>query len=234
MTMPRNVQEQDRRPTTVVRRIGAEGEPLAIIDDFAGDPDALRAAAVAATFGPADQHYPGIRAPLPDSYLKAQLPVIAAVLGRAFGRCRRVHVIDATFSIVTASPAALQLGQRLPHIDAYGPDRIALVHFLSPTDTDGTAFFRHRATGFETVTEKRAQAYFAQLDAEIRDEEPGPGYVADDSDLFERIAVVEARYNRALLYRSRQLHSGAISADAVLSADPAVGRLTVTAFLAIE
>jgi hypothetical protein len=159
---------------------------------------------------------------------------IAAGLGRAFGRCRRVHVIDATFSIVTASPTALQLGQRLPHVDAYDPDRIAPVHFLSPTDTDGTAFFRHRATGFETVTEERGRAYFAQLNAEVRDVEPGPGYIADDSDLFDRIAVVEARYNRALLYRSRQLHSGAISADAVLAADPAVGRLTITAFLAIE
>jgi hypothetical protein len=52
--------------------------------------------------------------------------------------------------------------------------------------------------------------------------------------LFERTALVDAAYNRALLYRSYVLHSGAIARDAVLSTDPAAGRLTITAFLAIE
>jgi len=63
---------------------------------------------------------------------------------------------------------------------------------------------------------------------------PPHGYIADDTALFERTALVDAAYNRALLYRSYVLHSGAIARDAVLSADPAAGRLTITAFLAIE
>lgn len=56
-------------------------------------------------------------------------------------------------------------------------------------------------------------------------------YIAGDTPYFERIALGQARYNRALLYPSFLLHSGAIAPDAVLSPDPALGRLTVTAFL---
>lgn len=218
---------------TTLRRIGEAGEPLIVVDGFANDPDALRAAAIDADFGPADQQYPGIRAALPPTYLKDQLPVIAGALGRHFGRVRRIHVIDASFSIVTARPDALHIRQRLPHVDAYGAERIALVHYLSPTDGDGTAFYRHRSTGFETIDATRAPAYFERLDTELRDARP-EGYIAGDTTLFERTARADARYNRALLYRSYVLHSGAIRPDATLSPDPATGRLTVTAFLALE
>ena len=49
----------------------------------------------------------------------------------------------------------------------------------------------------------------------------------------ERIAVAEHRFNRAYLYPSFLLHSGAIPAGAALSADPREGRLTVTGFFRV-
>ena len=110
--------------------------------------------------------------------------------------------------------------------------RIALVHYLGEEDGDGTAFFRHRATGFETIDRDRSALYFPQLDAELRiGGMPAQAYVHEDTRLFERIAGVEARFNRAAIYPSALLHSGAIRPDARLDADPATGRLTVTAFL---
>ncbi len=222
-------------PRVTTRPIGNEGQPLAVIDDFAADANALRAAAIATPFGLAGEYYPGIRAPLPSGYLRDQMPMIASVLGRTFGRCRRVHVVDASFSIVTTPPAALAISQRLPHVDAYGAERIALIHYLSLEGGDGTAFFRHRSTGFETIDDVRAPTYAARLEAELNDASQSPsGYIAGDTALFERTELAEARYNRALLYRSFVLHSGAIAADAPLSPDPATGRLTITAFLAIE
>ncbi|MGU3391730.1 DUF6445 family protein [Sphingomonas sp. M1A8_2b] len=220
-------------PNIVRRQIGNEAEPLVVIDDFAPNPETLRMAAAQARFEPAGEHYPGVRAPLPDTYLRDHLPRIARALGRDFGPCRRIRVIDAQFSIVTTHPDTLDIRQRLPHVDAYGRDRIALVHYLSPTNRDGTAFFRHRETGFETIDDTRAAAFFAQLGSQVEAAAPN-GYIADDTVLFERTAKVDASYNRALLYRSYCLHSGAISPDAVFSADPLTGRLTVTAFLAIE
>lgn len=220
--------------TVSVERIGREGEPLVVIDGFAPDPDALRTAAREAVFEPAGEHYPGIRAPLPPDYLHGRLPLIARQIGRHFARCRRVHVVNASFSIVTAPPTALTVKQRLPHVDAFGAGRIALIHYLSPEGGDGTAFFRHRATGFETVSDDRAPAYFDALSAELADSPPPLAYVADDTPLFERTLAAEARFNRALLYRSYLLHSGAIAPDAALSPDPATGRLTITAFFQIE
>lgn len=214
--------------------LGAEAQPLVLLDDFAADPDALRAFAVAAPFEPARNHYPGVRAALPPAYLAAQLPIIAAAAAEAFGRRGPIAVIDASFSIVSTPAAALTVPQRLPHVDAFTADRIALVHYLSPGASDGTAFFRHRATGFETVTEARRDLFFRHLDTELRHRgPPPPGYIDGDTALFERVHAVPAVCNRALLYRSWNLHSGAISPDAPLSADPAEGRLTITAFLSI-
>lgn len=215
--------------------IGDEAQPLCIFDDFAPDPGALRDFAAAATFEPALHHYPGIRAALPADYFDPLLPAIAQAASEAFGRSGPIHVIDASFSVVTTPASALTVPQRLPHSDAFTPDRIALIHYLSPNGGDGTAFFRHRSTGFETVTEARRELYFRQLDTELRyGGPPPPTYVAGDTNLFACTHVAEARYNRALLYRSCNLHSGAIGPDAILSPDPREGRLTVTAFLSID
>ena len=220
--------------TVRIGSIGGEAQPIAVIEDFAPDPGALRAFAAGAAFGPARNHYPGVRAALPAAYLADQLPVIVAAVADAFGRRGAAEVIDASFSIVSTPPGALAVPQRLPHVDAFGADRIALVHYLDPAGGDGTAFFRHRATGFETVTEARRELFFRHLDTELRYGGPPPAaYVAGDTSPFECIHAEPAAYNRALLYPSWNLHSGAISPGAALSADPRRGRLTVTAFLSI-
>lgn len=217
----------------MVRHIGHQGEPLVIIDGFSADPDALRTAAINGTFEPAGNHYPGIRSPLPDGYLRRQFPIIARALGRDFGPFRQIRVLDASFSMVTQSPETLHVRQRIPHVDAYGRERIALIHYLSPDNHDGTAFFRHRATGFETIDQERAPTFFSALDAELQADVPN-GYISGDSSLFECTDMVEAQYNRALLYRSHLLHSGAIRMDGGLSPEPEHGRLTITAFLEIS
>lgn len=218
-------------PDIRARLIGREQQPLVVIDGFAPDPDALRTAAMAASFGPAGWHYPGVRAALPPDYLAGQHALLATVLRDVFSCRRSMRVLDASFSMVTKPPDALSTKQRLPHVDAFEPGRIALIHYLSP-DGDGTAFFRHRSTGFESIDEDRAPVYFARLEAELRQNPPPPAYIAGDTALFERFGGVEARYNRALVYRSAVLHSGAIGPGATLSPDPETGRLTVTAFLA--
>jgi hypothetical protein len=136
---------------------------------------------------------------------------------------------------VTTPPGELDQAQRLPHVDTIDPGRVALVHYLALDDVGGTAFFRHRATGFETISAARAATYRARLDMELRDAGAVPtGYITDDTALFERIALAEARFNRAVIYPSALLHSGAIRADAPLDPDPATGRLTITAFLAAK
>lgn len=221
--------------TTVrIERIGAEAQPLVILDGFAPDPDGLRSVAQTAEFTPALNHFPGVRAALPADYLKTQIPIIAAAVGEAFGRTGPITVVDASFSIVSTPTGELTIPQRLPHIDAFTEDRIALIHYLLPAGGDGTAFFRHRATGFETIDDTRRELFFRHLDIEMRHGGvPPPEYVLGDTPLFECIGNEPARFNRALLYRSWNLHSGAISPDNALTADPGAGRLTVTGFFSI-
>ena len=68
----------------------------------------------------------------------------------------------------------------------------------------------------------------------LSDGDPPSAYIADSTPLFERTALVAAQPNRAVIYRSSLLHSGAIAPGAALGDDPARGRLTVTAFLMLE
>lgn len=216
--------------SVVARRIGREAEPIAIIDNFAPNAEALRRFAAQQRFAPAGRHYPGIKAALPAEYLQAQGPLIGTILRDVFGVAGKVSILEADFSMVTALPASLSIAQRLPHVDALEPGRVALVHYLVPGGTDGTAFYRHRATGYETVDTMRSETYFASLQRDLVGGAVPESYITGDTALFEQTAALPGLYNRALLYRSRMLHSGAIAADATLSDDPATGRLTITGF----
>jgi hypothetical protein len=221
------------RPDIVARRIGAERTPVVTVDGFHPDPDGLRAAALRSPFGPARHHYPGVRAELPRDYFARVRPVLDGVLRQVFGSGGKVGLIDASFSIVTTAPDALSVAQRVPHVDAVDAGRIALVHYLALESSDGTAFYRHRATGYERVDAARGDDYRARLGEELQRTPPSPGYISDNSSLFERTALVEGRFNRAVIYPSALLHSGAIAPGAALDPDPARGRLTVTAFLTV-
>ncbi len=218
------------QPSISVRAVGREGQMIVAIDDFAPDPDGLRERAAVADFGAAGEHYPGIRAALPAGYMDDAAPVLRRALAGIFGRHGAVETIAASFSIVTTPPEALSIAQRTPHCDAHAADRFALIHYLTHDDQGGTAFYRHRATGFETVGEGRVAAYAAALRSEAP---PDRRYVGDSDARFERIAVAEHRFNRAYLYPSFLLHSGAILAGAALSAEPREGRLTVTGFFRV-
>ena len=105
---------------------------------------------------------------LPPDYMPGIRPVLSEILREVFGFRRGARVLGANFAIVTTPPAALTLEQRLPHVDALDPGRMAIVHYLSPDDTDGTAFYRHRTTGFETITAARSAAYFRRAQRRYR------------------------------------------------------------------
>lgn len=58
----------------------------------------------------------------------------------------------------SADPQSLAPIQRLPHVDGLEPDRLAILVYLSGAETGGTAFYRQRATGYETVDAARFDA----------------------------------------------------------------------------
>lgn len=223
---------QAHKPAIEVVRVGAEGEPVVVIDGFVRDPDALAETATGAAFAPMGEFYPGPRAAAPPSYPAEVGPLVAAAARRVFGCREQVRFTRALFSLVTTPPDRLSLAQRVPHVDGVDPGMIAIVHYLSRDDQGGTSFYRHRSTGFETVDADRQRRYLDALRADFdRLGEPPPGYIGGDTSIFERIATFEPRYNRALVYRSKLLHCAAPPSDRALSADPRRGRLTIASFL---
>lgn len=219
-------------PQITIRHMGREGEPLVIIDDFSGQVAALREAACLAHYGHAGAAYPGLRAKANPAYLDSRRALIMQIMRQTFGFTKGVRLDAAHYSLVTLGAHELVPVQRIPHYDYAGGGVVAMLHYLLGPESGGTAFYRHRRTGFETVTPERKEAYNAAL---IQDERaygtPPARYCHGDSAWFEMIDEVEARPDRLILYRGRQLHSGVIPDPAALSGDPRTGRLTINLFL---
>lgn len=221
-----------------VLHVGAEREPVLVIDDVLATPGALvDYAATQAAFRPAAEfhsHYPGLLAPAPLGYVERVVRALAPLVVRAFGLPSGAAPGDAQcyLSLVTLAPEALSTGQRLPHVDTTDPRQFAVLHYLCDgARFGGTAFYRHRATGFETLDEARAPTHRARLDAELAQAPPPAAYVAGDTPQYAMTGAVEARFDRLVAYRSRLLHSGLIAPDAPLSPDPRTGRLTANIFV---
>ena len=135
-------------------------------------------------------------------------------------------------SLVTQPPEKLAFLQRIPHIDSSTSRGLATVHYLFHAGWGGTAFYRHRGTGYEYVDEGRELAYFTRLQQESQGADaPAPGYIGEDTPLFERVEKVDGIYNRMLVYRRNSLHSATIDNDRVPPPDPVGGRLSINTFI---
>ncbi|MBB5715202.1 DUF6445 family protein [Sphingomonas aerophila] len=213
------------------RLIGADHEPLLHAEAAFANPDELVELAATAIFSPAfgpAGGYPGLRAALPNEYIQAVVNVLTRPLAEAFalGPIRPISAQGA-FSIVTLPENALAAPQRAPHVDSVNPMQFAILHYLCDSSFGGTAFYRHRATGFEKLNESRLPGYNA-----IRSAEGAPtGYVGDGSPWFEQIGQVSAAMNRLVAYRSCVLHSGQIPSPELLTENPRHGRLTANVFV---
>ena len=221
----------DQRMRSTSGTIGAEQEPILLVDNMLSNPEALLRSADDATFAPAFTPaggYPGLRAAVPRAYTDAMIRTLMGPIQETFGLGPvQASKVECTFSIVTLPPDRLAPPQRAPHVDSTDRHQFAILHYLSKPDFGGTAFYRHRATGFETITSDRKDRFLA-----ARAEEGwAPGYVADGEPWFEQTVEVDAAFNRVIIYRSNILHSGRILLPDRLSPDPRLGRLTANIFV---
>lgn len=217
--------------TVRVEFVGAEHQPVVVVDNFFPRPERLIADAEALNFEVMGEFYPGIRARAPQSYFSEVEAVLARVLREFFGQ-RGPLASRALYSLVTTPSEQLTLAQRIPHIDGLQAGSLAVLHYLSHEDFGGTAFYRHRSSGFETVDASRHARYLDMLSADFAAHgEPAPAYIQGDTPIFEQIARRESVFNRALIYRSSLLHCGSVPNDVELPADVRTGRLTVASFL---
>lgn len=214
-----------------VARFGEEREPVVVIDDFSGQVETLERMGRNASYAPV-QGYPGVRSLLGASYLVPRVPLLRRVFAECFGMEKGAKTESCAFSLVTIPPEELTQGQRRPHFDGTDPGLLALLHFTGGEETGGTAFYRHRRTGFETITPERA----ARFAAAVREDDAEFGslpsrYFHGSDGRYDMIGEIEARPDRVIIYRGRLLHSGHIPVAPDPQTSRSSGRLTINVFL---
>jgi hypothetical protein len=138
--------------------------------------------------------------------------------------------IKSVFSLVVTPPEQLQPQQSVPHTDSANMKDLATVHFLC-AGQGGTSLYRHRATGFEYVNDKRLDGYRKMIAEQEKMPDFPTGYMNGSNHLFEQIASYEAVFNRLIMYRCTSLHSGNIAPDFRFDPNPRTGRLSINTFI---
>ena len=214
-----------------VARFGQEREPIVVIDDFSGQIEALERTGRNASYAPVPG-YPGVRSLLGASYLVPRIPLLRRVFAECFGMANGARTESCAFSLVTIPPADLAQGQRRPHFDSTDAGLLALLHFTGGPETGGTAFYRHRRSGFETITPERAARFAAAVHEDEAEFGPlPPRYFHGSDERYEMIGEIEARPDRVIIYRGRLLHSGHIPTPPDPHTALSSGRLTINVFL---
>jgi hypothetical protein len=227
----------NERFSVETRHVGHERQPVLIVDDYLRDPEALvNYAANEARFEPSPALYPGVVASVPDAYTESFLDVLGPLIGDTFGvRVETAYLTNCFFAIVTFPPEQLHYRQLLPHVDDFGPGVIAGLHYLCDSTQGGTALFRHRATGYESLTTEKFQHLQGLITQDIASSGPlPPQYMTGSNRLFEQTAAFQAKFNRFIVYRGSILHTMLVDAKTKLDPNPRVGRLTTNMFLRFE
>ena len=221
-----------------LRRVGNSQSPIVIIDEFSAAVDEIgRLADELAPFPRIEgNNYPGVRRrigetdELAHAYVLATCKSAAPFIGGGFD-VKGFDLVEASFSIVTLAPEELHPVQRAPHFDSPDQNLFALLHYLRVPENSGTAFYRHRATGIERVTNDNVNLFVTTARTEASMLAADSGYMHGSDRFYEQIADVEAVSDRVIIYHSSLLHSGIIPTGMSLSADPREGRLTANLFL---
>jgi hypothetical protein len=219
-----------------IEAIGNEKNPLIILDDFALEPNALIELAQRPPIFSAQttDFYPGLRKPLAGDYPAQALTQLEPLIRQVFAvpTENTAQLSLCAFSLSTTPPHKLRPIQCVPHIDTHDPHQFALIHYLCADTFGGTSFYRHRHSGYETISQARLAGYFKKLKEEVTSGGlVHANYINGDTELFERIANLPIKFNRAVIYRSNALHSGNIDPALGLSHHPSKGRLTANSFI---
>ena len=224
----------DLHPALQLRQmtIGAERAPLLVVDNFVADAETLVADACARAFTVRSPYFPGIRAEAPPAYQQLLITRLRSEVLHCLGVPGGTFTLSMChYSLVTTPAKELVPLQRIPHVDSFAQSGLATIHYLFKANLGGTAFYRHRRTGFESIDETRRAQYSRALDEEHSGPAaPGPGYINGSTDLFEQIAKQDGVFNRMLVYRRNSLHSGCIEAS-VPDPNPSTGRLSINSFI---
>ena len=219
--------------------VGKEQEPIIIVDNLLNIPEALIQYAESGQPFQKDakDFYPGIRKPLAPAYAENVYRHLIETMWTVFSSKLTVNIklLSSVLSLTTNTPKDLRPIQSVPHFDSYLRNNIASVHYLCEPKFGGTSFYRHLQTGFETMDSQRIHEYAPTLKREVmQSNKTFFDYINGDTEIFARTASIDAKFNRAIFYRSNILHSGNIQHTANLSDNPRTGRLTANTLTSID
>jgi hypothetical protein len=218
-----------------VRKIGNEETKIIIIDGFSRSPNDLIDYVITqgnlACNKRENNFYPGVTCPSEASYTdtlyKVLKPIIKEVYKLPVAYPTR---LESTYAMVTFDPSELNQDQRIPHYDSISTGQLAVLHYLCEPPFKGTAFYRHKETGYETITRHRKEHYWSFAEPKLKSSHYGDKYANNGNNEYEKIANVDVKFNRLIIYPSKLLHSSMINPEH-LSSDPLKGRLTLRTFI---
>lgn len=212
------------------------GHECLVVDDALIEPERWveMAAANRAGFDASPHNaYPGVELRLPED--------TSASLGDFFARhirarlgARRTLRMYSRLSLVTFVPSELAPRQWLCHRDRMElePGRCiaaCVLYLFDNPDLGGTGFFRPRQGEIATA---RLVHESGRLSPTAFSAKYGiqPGYMLETNRWFERVASIEARWNRLIFYSGMLFHGADIRRPQLLTDDPRSGRLTLNGF----
>lgn len=218
-----------------VMRIGRCGLKVSVIENVLRDPDGVAALGFAQSYAEDRGNlYPGLRAAMPESFSTSFRAWLTPILQRngVLASNQAISRDASFFSVVTTASKDLLPIQCIPHYDSTDPNLFAAVIYLCGPRFSGTAFYRHRRTGYEEITAENVSNYQLALNSDMRlYGAPEKDYINGDSLLFETVFSNELKFNGAIVYPARMLHAAKIEKQFNSPQDRSEWRLTVTALL---
>ena len=206
-----------------------------VIDDVLANPEGVAAWGAQQAFAaPQGYPYPGLVCAAEADLSSRMADLFALHARRALG-ARRTLDHSVRWSLISTPPEALQPIQWQCHRDRVADDPRAVLFaasvlylFKNPA-LGGTSFYRPRRPPAET---DRMLADSQVLDAASFAQHHGvePGYMRGSNHWFERVASVEAAWNRVIFYDGGLFHSADVDQPGLLSSDASQGRLTLNSF----
>ena len=207
-----------------------------VIDDVLQQPEALRQHAVAHRhrfIAAPHNAYPGLEWQL-DEAVNAPLAEFFMQHVRGLLDARRTLSMYSRLSLATLQPQQLRPLQRLCHRDRFGTVEgqgvaACVIYLFDAPALGGTSFYRPRRPVADIDADIRRWNTLTD-EAFTREIGADPAYLSASNAHFEHMLTVPAAWNRAVFYDGGQFHSSHITDPALLSADPARGRLTLNGF----
>ena len=211
---------------------------VVIIDDFLQHPEEVLKYAKNHAYltetggGGGNTYYPGIRDHMPDPFKRSTYAALQPLVSKKYYQGREIQEItpQSYLQLTTTPPENLTLQQKMPHVDSTHDHEFATVLYLCSEQHGGTSLYRYKPTGDIQITRDKVHVMEHMIASVKEQTGEHSGYLTGDTQLFERVAKVEAKYNRLVMYKSNLLHSADIETPVSYQKNLDNGRLTVASF----